>query len=219
MCGRYDLSESPAAIRAHFSVPTSPEFPPNRDIRPTQRAPVIRFNPLSHKLESTLARWGLVPAWAKDMKFGTHCVNARAETVASLPAFRAAFRNRRCLVPVSAFFEWQGPSGQRTKYRICLPQRPLFALAGLWEKWTHPQTGEIVETYTIVTTQANDELRWVHERMPVLVAPEHYENWLDNNCTQMELFVPVPEAGLKIEKIEKIEKAERNDKALNREKA
>jgi len=199
MCGRYDLSESPAAIRAHFNVPASPDFAANHDIRPTQRAPIIRLNPLSVKRESSMARWGLVPAWAKDMKFGTHTINARVETVASLPAYRAAFRNRRCLVPVSAFFEWHGPSGKRTKYRVSLEKQPLFALAGLWERWTNPQTGEIVETYTIVTTGANQTLAQIHERMPVIVPPERYENWLDTGCTQMDLFVPVAEAGLKVE--------------------
>ena len=199
MCGRYDLSESPAAIRAHFNVPASPDFAANHDIRPTQRAPIIRLNPLSVKRESSMARWGLVPAWAKDMKFGTHTINARVETVASLPAYRAAFRNRRCLVPVSAFFEWHGPSGKRTKYRVSMEEQPLFALAGLWERWTNPQTGEIVETYTIVTTGANQTLAQIHERMPVIVPPERYENWLDTGCTQMDLFVPVAEAGLKVE--------------------
>jgi putative SOS response-associated peptidase YedK len=191
MCGRYDLSESPAAIAAHFSVPSSPDFPANRDVRPTQRAPIIRLNPLSNKRESTMARWGLVPAWAKDMKFGTHTINARIETVAGLPAYRAAFRNRRALVPVSAFFEWQGPKGERTKFRISVRGQPLFALAGLWERWTDQRSGEIVETYTIVTTAANEALASVHERMPVIVAPDRYENWLDTTCAQMELFVPV----------------------------
>jgi putative SOS response-associated peptidase YedK len=199
MCGRYDLSESPAAIRAHFNVPSSPEFAASTDVRPTQRAPIIRLNPLSVKRESSIARWGLVPAWAKDMKFGTHCINARVETLAGLPAYRAAFRNRRCLVPVSAFFEWQGPKGDRTKHRITLKDQPLFALAGLWERWTDMRTGEIQETYTIVTTSANPVLAKIHDRMPVIVPPDKYENWLDTACTQMELFVPVPEDGLVVQ--------------------
>jgi putative SOS response-associated peptidase YedK len=201
MCGRYDLSESPAAICAHFNVPSSPDFPANRDVRPTQRAPVIRLNPLSNKRESTMARWGLVPAWAKDMKFGTHTINARVETVASLPAYRAAFRNRRALVPVSAFFEWHGPKGGRTKFRISIKGQPLFALAGLWERWTDQRSGEIVETYTIVTTAANEDLASVHERMPVIVAPDRYENWLDTACAQMDLFVPVAGIDLQVEPV------------------
>lgn len=169
-------------------------------MRPTQRAPIIRLNPLSSKRESTLARWGLVPAWAKDMKFGTHCINARVETLASLPAYRAAFRNRRALVPVSAFFEWHGPSGQRTKYRVSLREQPLFALAGLWERWTDQRSGEMFETYTIVTTAANETLAPIHERMPVIVPPERYESWLDTACTQMDLFVPVAGDRLQVER-------------------
>ena len=199
MCGRYDLSENPAAIRAHFNVPSVPEFAPSRDVRPTEVAPIIRINPLSAKRESSLARWGLVPAWAKDMKMGSRCINARIETLAGLPAYRAAFRNRRCLVPVSAFFEWSGAPGHRTKWRVSLQDRPLFALAGLWERWMNPQSGEPVETYTIVTTAANERLAALHDRMPVIVEPDRYERWLDPRCTQMDLFVPVDEAVLTVE--------------------
>jgi len=201
MCGRYDLSENPAAIRAHFSVPSVPEFAPRVDVRPTERAPIVRINPLSVKRESALARWGLVPAWAKDMKFGARCINARVETLASLPAYRAAFRNRRCLVPVSSFFEWSGPGGVRTKWRVSMQGQPLLGLAGLWERWIDPRSGEAVETYTIVTTAANEALAAVHDRMPVIVAPDRYESWLDPGCTQMDLFVPVPQNGLEIQKV------------------
>jgi putative SOS response-associated peptidase YedK len=198
MCGRYDLSESPAAIRAHFGVPSVPEFVPRPDVRPTERAPIIRINPLSSKKESTLARWGLTPAWAKDLKFGARCINARIEAVANLPAYRAAYRNRRCLVPVSAFFEWSGSAGQRTKWRIHPQDEPLFGLAGLWERWIDPHSGERVETYTIVTTAANGTLASLHDRMPVIVAPDRYDSWLDTSSTQ-DLFVPVAEAGLTVE--------------------
>lgn len=199
MCGRYDLSESPAAIRAHFNVASVPEFAQRRDVRPTEVAPIIRLSPQSAKKESTLARWGLVPAWAKDMKFGARCINARIETLAGLPAYRAAFRNRRCLVPASAFFEWSGPAGHRTKWRVSLQERPLFALAGLWERWLDPKNGEPVETYTIVTTASNDTLAGLHDRMPVIVEPDRYDRWLDTRCTQMDLFVPVSDIGLTLE--------------------
>ncbi len=199
MCGRYDLSEKPAAIRAHFDVHSVPEFVPSRDVRPTERAPIIRINPLSVKRESTLARWGLVPSWAKDLKFGSRCINARIERLADLQAYRAAFRNRRCLVPVSAFFEWSGPSGHRMKWRICPQGQPLFGLAGLWERWFDPRSGEPVDTYTIVTTEANERLASLHDRMPLIIAPDRYASWLDPNCTQMDLFVPVTQAGLRVE--------------------
>lgn len=203
MCGRYDLSENPAAIRAHFDVPAVPPFAAGGDVRPevrpTERAPIIRINHLSGKRESTLARWGLVPSWAKDLKIGSRCINARLETLAGLPAYRAAYRNRRCLVPATGFFEWSGVRGQRTKWRIRPSDRPLFGLAGLWERWYDPHTGEPMETYTIVTTAANEKLAPLHDRMPVIVEPDRYADWLDPSCTQIDLFVPVPDAGLTIE--------------------
>ncbi len=199
MCGRYDLSESPAAIQAHFNVPSVAPFSPSHDVRPTEHAPIIRINPLSMKRESTVARWGLVPSWAKDLKFGARCINARIETLASVAAYRAAYRNRRCLVPASAFFEWSGPSGRRTKWRIRPWDQPLFGLAGLWERWIDPHSGQPVETYAIVTTPANGTLADLHDRMPVIVTPGRYEDWLDPSCMQVNFFVPVDEAGLKIE--------------------
>jgi putative SOS response-associated peptidase YedK len=202
MCGRYDLSENPAAIRAHFNVPAVPEFAASADVRPTERAPIIRINPLSGKRESTMARWGLVPAWAKDMKLGGRCVNARIETLPNLPAYRAAFRNRRCLVPAKAFYEWSGAAGHRLKWRIAPQDQPLFGLAGLWERWVDTRSGDPVETYTIVTTAANPALVHLHDRMPLIIAPERYENWLDAGCTRMDLFVPVNGEGLRIEAAE-----------------
>jgi len=199
MCGRYDLSENPAAIRAHFNVPSVPQFALSGDVRPTELEPIIRLDPRSATRESTLARWGLVPFWAKELKFGARCINARIETLAGQPAYREAFRSRRCLVPASAFFEWSGPAGQRIKWRIGPQDRPLFGLAGLWERWFDPSTGEPVQTYTIVTTAADERLAPLHDRMPVIVRPERYDSWLDPDCTQMDLFVPVDGVALRIE--------------------
>jgi putative SOS response-associated peptidase YedK len=209
MCGRYDLSENPAAIRAHFGVPFLPEFAPSHDVRPTERAPIIRINPLSQKRESTLARWGLVPSWAKDLRFGVRCINARVETLASLPAYRAAFRNRRCLVPANAFYDWSGPSGRRTRWRVSLEVQPLFAMAGLWERWIDPGSDRAVETYTIVTTAADEPIAPLHDRMPVIVAPDRYADWLDPSCTRMDLFVVPQGAALRVEQVVKPEAANR----------
>jgi putative SOS response-associated peptidase YedK len=180
MCGRYDLSDSPAAIRAKFSVPAVPEFAPNADLRPTQRAPIVRLD-RSGARECMLARWGLVPSWAKDLKFGARCINARRETVASTPAFRSAYRQRRCLVPLSAFYEWSGPAGHKTRWRIAVADEPLFALAGLWEWWRDPAQPDSpgIETYTIVTTAANAQVAPVHDRMPVIVPAALQATWLD----------------------------------------
>ncbi|MCS7100407.1 MAG: SOS response-associated peptidase [Burkholderiaceae bacterium] len=191
MCGRYDLSDNPAAIRARFAVPEVPPFAPNADVRPTQLAPIVRMDRAGSGRECVLARWGLVPSWAKDLSFGAHCINARAETVARTPAFRAAYRARRCLVPVNAFYEWSGPKGHRTKWRITVKDEPLFALAGLWESWRDPQRAQPVQTFTIVTTRANEVLAHLHDRMPVIVAPEHYARWLEASADATDLLAPL----------------------------
>ncbi len=189
MCGRYDLSDSPAAIRAKFSVPAVPDFLANPDLRPTDNAPVVRLS-RSGERECALLRWGLVPSWAKDLKFGTRCINARAETVATAPAFRAAYRARRCLVPVSAFYEWSGKPGHKTKWRITLTEPGPFALAGLWEWWRDPAQPQSpgIETYTIVTTAASAQMAPVHDRMPVVVPAERYALWLDGHADARELL-------------------------------
>ncbi len=197
MCGRYDLSDNPAAIRAVFSVPLVPEFVPNADLRPTQNAPVVRLDRHGAR-ECALLRWGLVPSWAKELKFGNRCINARAETAATQPAFRVAFRSRRCLIPVNAFYEWSGPAGHKLKWRIALDGEPLYALAGLWEWWKDPASGQAVETYTILTTEANADLAPIHDRMPVIVPADRHAQWLDAGQSAEALLAPLPSGRLRI---------------------
>jgi putative SOS response-associated peptidase YedK len=200
MCGRYDLSDNPAAIRAKFMVPVVPAYSPNPDIRPTNTAPVVRRSHESREREVAMLRWGLVPMWAKELKFGARCINARAETLASTPAFRVAYRKRRCLVPVNAFFEWTGEPGHKVKWRIGLKDEPLFALAGLWEWWKDPASRQGVETYTIVTTRANDLLAPIHDRMPVVIAERDYDRWLDADDPAADLLGPFPDEALQVAK-------------------
>lgn len=200
MCGRYDLSDNPAAIKAKFSVPVVPAFSPNPDLRPTNTAPVVRRSHASGEREAALLRWGLVPVWAKDLKFGARCINARAETLASTPSFRVAYRKRRCLVPVNAFFEWTGEPGHKVKWRIGLKEEPLFALAGLWEWWKDPASQQGVETYTIVTTRANDLLAPIHDRMPVVIAGRDYDRWLDADDPATDLLAPFADEALQVAK-------------------
>jgi putative SOS response-associated peptidase YedK len=200
MCGRYDLSDNPAAIRAKFMVPVVPAFSPNPDFRPTNTAPVVRRSHASREREVAMLRWGLVPMWAKELKFGARCINARAETLASTPAFRVAYRKRRCLVPVNAFFEWTGEPGHKVKWRIGLKDEPLFALAGLWEWWKDPASQQGVETYTIVTTRANDLLAPIHDRMPVVIAERDYDRWLDADDAATDLLEPFPDEALRVAK-------------------
>ena len=142
-----------------------------------------------------LARWGLVPSWAKDLKFGNRCINARAETIATTPAFREAYAKRHCLVPLNAFFEWSGEKGHKTKWRIRLKDEPLFALAGLWEWWRDPATQQGIETYTIITTEANAVLAPLHDRMPVIVGAADYARWLDAGADSATLLAPYPRRG------------------------
>jgi putative SOS response-associated peptidase YedK len=199
MCGRYDLSDSPAAIRAKFGVPAVPLFAPNMDWRPTNNAPIVRLAPDGTR-QCVLARWGLVPGWAPDLKFGARCINARAETVAKLPAFRSAFRKRRCLVPVNAFFEWSGEKGERLKWRIGLRGEPLFALAGLWEWWQDPQGGDGVASYTIVTCEANAAIAPLHDRMPVILREADYPRWLDAGSDGQPLLAPFDPEALQLQR-------------------
>lgn len=198
MCGRYDLSQNPAAIKAHFRVPSVPEFMASPDVRPTERKPIVR---LAHDgdRECVLARWGLVPSWAKDLKFGARCINARSETIATTPSFRAAYAKRHCLVPLNAFYEWTGEKGRKVKWRIRLKDEPLFALAGLWEWWRDPSTHQGVETYTIITTAANAVIAPVHDRMPVIVRTSDYGHWLDAGSSPAGLPAPVADDAIVVE--------------------
>jgi putative SOS response-associated peptidase YedK len=199
MCGRYDLSQNPAAIKAHFRVPSVPDFMLSPDVRPTEMKPIVRLA-RDGEPECVLARWGLVPSWSRDIKFGVRCINARAEGVATTPSFRSAYARRHCLVPLNAFFEWTGEKGHKTKWRIRLKDEPLFAVAGLWEWWNDPATQQGVETYTIITTNANALLAPVHDRMPVIIGTADYARWLDASTDSKTLLAPYPDEALVIEK-------------------
>jgi putative SOS response-associated peptidase YedK len=199
MCGRYDLSQNPAAIKAHFRVPSVPDFALSADVRPTELQPIIRLTHDGSGRECALARWGLVPSWAKEIKFGNRCINARSETIATTATFRAAYAKRHCLVPLNAFFEWSGEKGHKTKWRIRMKDEPLFAVAGLWEWWRDPSTQQGVETYTIITTEANAVLAPVHDRMPVIVGAADYTRWLDASADSSSLLTPYADDALVIE--------------------
>jgi putative SOS response-associated peptidase YedK len=199
MCGRYDLSQNPAAIKAHFRVSSVPDFLASADVRPTEMKPIVRLARDGDR-ECVLARWGLVPSWAKDLKFGNRCINARSESIATTAAFRNAYAQRHCLVPLNAFFEWSGEKGHRIKWRIRLKDEPLFALAGLWEWWRDPASEHGVQTYTIITTDANSVLAPIHDRMPVIVSAPDYARWLDSRAESKQLLQPFAHDRLLIDK-------------------
>jgi putative SOS response-associated peptidase YedK len=176
MCGRYVITSTMEAIRRLFEVPESLNLQPRYNVAPTQQVPVVRR--LDDGRHLAQLRWGLIPSWAKDASMGARMINARAETVAEKPAFRSAFRQRRCLVVSDGFYEWRKlPDGAKQPYFITLEAGGPFAFAGLWETWRSPD-GERVESCTIVTTGANEKLVELHDRMPVIVAPEDYDLWL-----------------------------------------
>ena len=176
MCSRYFLDADGNIIAYTFRVPVQERIRTRFNIAPTQEAPVIRVDRQGAR-EAALLRWGLVPSWAKELAVGNKMINARAEGIEAKPSFRAAIRARRCLVPATGFFEWKGIAGRKQPFAITLPDRPLFAFAGLWETWK-PREGDTVETFTIVTTDANDAVGEIHDRMPVILPVEAEDAWL-----------------------------------------
>lgn len=183
MCGRYSLTTPVEALRALFRFEERPNLPPRWNIAPTQTAPVVieeggrRLVPM---------RWGLVPFFAKDTSIGNRLINARSESAARLPAFRAAFRRRRCLVLADGFYEWQKRGREKQPYRIARRDRGPFAMAGLWECWGE----EELLSFTILTTAANDVVAPLHDRMPVIVPEALHATWLDPESDATPLLVP-----------------------------
>ncbi len=175
MCGRYALHAHPDVIALQFGLSAVPRFPPRYNIAPSTEVLIVRAPDGART--AAQARWGLVPRWSKDPAIGARLNNARAESVAEKPAFRDAYRRRRCLVPASGFYEWKAEAGGRQPYYIRPARGELLALAGLWERWNGPQGP--LETCVIVTTDANPAMRPIHDRMPVIIGPEDYALWLD----------------------------------------
>ena len=179
MCGRFALKAPPAEIMRAFGVDAVPELAPRYNIAPTQDILVIRhpWREPEARLEAARVKWGLLPSWAKDISMAAKLANARGETVAEKPAFRSAFRRMRCLIPADGFYEWEAtPSGKQPWFLRLKSQAPL-AFAGLWEHWQGPD-GAPLETATIITTDANELVRPVHDRMPVILQPGDYAAWL-----------------------------------------
>ncbi|MCH9013112.1 MAG: SOS response-associated peptidase, partial [Proteobacteria bacterium] len=182
MCGRYSLTTPVEAVRKVFDFPERPNLAPRANIAPSQDIAAVRLaSGESGEVGRRFVwlRWGLIPAWAKDPAIGNRTINARAETLAEKPAFRAAFRERRCLIVADGFYEWKTEAGGKQPYRITLVDGGPFALAGLWERWADPHGGAAIESCTIVTTEANTLIKEIHPRMPVILAPGAFDPWLD----------------------------------------
>lgn len=177
MCGRFAFYSPSEAAIALFGVSATAEVQPRYNIAPTQFIASIR-NGEDDARELVMLRWGLIPFWAKDPSIGNRMINARAETVAEKPAYRAAYRHRRCIVLADGFYEWQKAGDVKTPHFISLASGAPFALAGLWENWQDKNSGESLQTATLITTSANDFMKPLHHRMPVVLEAVTAGQWL-----------------------------------------
>lgn len=178
MCGRYAFFSPAEAVRRVFAVDDVPALQPRYNVAPTQPVPVLR-EPVPGRREVALLHWGLVPSWAQDKAIGNRMINARAETLAEKPAYRRAYRERRCLVLADGWYEWQAAPDGKQPWFICARDRQPLGLAGLWESWRDPDSGETLESCTIVTRDAPGRLAAIHHRMPAVIPPAAAAAWLD----------------------------------------
>lgn len=187
MCGRFAFYSPSEATAALFGVDGALAVEPRYNIAPTQFVAAIRNNETQAR-ELVMLRWGLVPFWARDPAIGNRMINARAETVAEKPSYRQAFKHRRCIVLADGFYEWHREGDIKTPYFISLASGEPFALAGLWESWKDRESNESLQTTTLITTAANDFMKPLHHRMPVILQPETADEWLSgrNECLQGE---------------------------------
>ena len=199
MCGRYYRRSDKQKIAEAFrtGIPTSFEILASYNVAPQTFQPVVCLNRKTLERELLQMRWGLVPYWANDIKMAYSTINAKAETLATSPAFREAFKRRRCLVPVDGFYEWQ-PIDRRTKqpFAVGLKDGSLFALAGLWDVWSGKTTAQPLFSYTVITTDPNQLLEPFHNRMPVILKPQDYERWLapaEPSHLPVDLLRPYPD--------------------------
>jgi putative SOS response-associated peptidase YedK len=193
MCGRFTQRKPAAKLETEFGVEEAPEVEARYNIAPTQNILGVRQTPDGR--EMTLLKWGLIPSWAKDSSMGARLINARSETVTEKPSFREAFKRRRCIIPADGFYEWQRTGGRKQPFFFHMRDDRPFGFAGLWDRWQSPE-GEVIESCTILTTEANEVLRPVHDRMPVILHPETYELWLEDDMRKVglreELLQPFP---------------------------
>lgn len=185
MCGRYGRRADKQRIAEWMQTHDTNVFDdsylaPSYNVAPQSLQPVVRLDNETGRRELAILRWGLIPFWAKDSKIGCSTINAKSETVTASPAFREAMKRRRCLVPAEWFYEWQ-KTGANAKqpYAIGLRDGSLFAFAGLWETWKDKANDRVLETYTVLTTDPNELMEPIHNRMPVILAPKDYQRWLE----------------------------------------
>jgi len=184
MCGRYNLIATGQQIMDHFRLLSLPVHNPDYNIPPGQKIlAIVQLEDGSNRAVNL--HWGLIPSWSKDRTISSHLINARAETLTEKPSFKKAYQHRRCLIPATGFFEWQSIGAGKQPYHIHKPDNALFAFGGLWEHWEQDQ--ETVYSCTIITTVANDKIAPIHNRMPIIIAPDDYNRWLDKKTAIVDI--------------------------------
>jgi putative SOS response-associated peptidase YedK len=179
MCGRFTLRTPASVLVRQFALGAGLQLPLRYNIAPTQQVPVVRAVEGGRQL--AMMKWGLIPSWADDPKIGYSLINARSETAATKPSFRAAMKSRRCLIPADGFFEWKKEGKKKLPIYFRRQDDQPFAFAGLWERWS--KAGDPVESCTILTTSANELVQPYHVRMPVILSQRDYTAWLDPQTT------------------------------------
>ena len=189
MCGRFSLGASVATLISHFNVKESVAWTDRYNLAPSQEVLTV-VQPSGSARQVRRMRWGLIPSWAKDPTIGNQLINARAETIATKPAFRRPLRERRCLIVTDGFYEWESQGQRKRPWFIRMRDGRPFAFAGLWDHWTDPE-GKGVESCTIITTTPNDLIRRFHHRMPVILPPNGYDLWLDVRIREVDRLLPL----------------------------
>ena len=216
MCGRFTSLLSPellAVIKEIFGIRTPESVVPRYNIAPTQQTWVIRSAGDHNRLDRM--KWGLIPSWAKDPKIGNSLINARSETAHEKPSFRHAIKYNRCIIPASGFFEWLREGNKKLPNYIRFTDNGLMAFAGLWDHWKEPGTETMLETFTILTTSANDLVKPIHDRMPVILHPDDYHLWLNKNMHDPEqlrhMYQPFPSDQLTMYRVPDLVNSPAND--------
>lgn len=189
MCGRFSLGTIAETIQKIYGDELNLSLTPRYNISPGQQILAIKSDGHTPSVETML--WGLIPSWANDRSIGYKMINARGETVADKPSFRSAFQSRRCLIPADGFYEWVKQGKGKQPYYFCQVDKAPFSFAGIWESWTDDETGEHIDSCSIITTAANKLVEPVHHRMPVIIQPESYDAWLHGSSSnQRQLIEP-----------------------------
>jgi putative SOS response-associated peptidase YedK len=186
MCGRFVLENTPEQLMKVYRLSSRPDLSPRYNIAPSQQIAIVRQQNGGDR-ELVMMQWGLIPSWAKDPAIGYKMINARSETAHEKPSFKQALRSRRCIVPVSGFYEWEKKGKEKIPHYIHLRDGDIMSLAGLWETWKSPE-GERLETCAILTTAANSLLKPLHDRMPVVLHNEEFNLWFNRDVDDINLL-------------------------------